>query len=39
MANCIPGCLNESARDEVKRVYQLFTTRPQTADKNINVER
>lgn len=23
----------------VKRVYHLFTTRPQTADKNINVER
>ncbi|CAL1686981.1 unnamed protein product [Lasius platythorax] len=22
----------------VKRVYHLFTTRPQTADKNINVE-
>jgi len=28
-----------STKGWVKRVYHLFTTRPQTADKNINVER
>jgi len=30
---------HRAPRGWVKRVYHLFTTRPQTADKNINVER